>query len=403
MFIVDADRILVGPVGEVLPGAGVLVDGAVIAEVGPVEEILRRHPGVPRSAHPGRTLLPGLVNSHVHLAADLSRDPFGTVRAGDRPVTRALVERNARACLRAGCTTVRDLGDAAGVVAEVRDDPRGADLPRILTAGTPLTITGGHCWFLGGVADTESELRAAIDRTAGTADLVKIMAGGGQMTPGGPSQYEPQYPAELLRVVVEHAAQHGLPVAAHAHGTVPIIRCVDAGVSTVEHCGWHSGAGRTDRSDSHARSMARHGIVAGNTTAPQWRDMAARTPIPEGTRFGDQWVWMHEHGVPIVIGTDSGMPNAVFDGFRAGLEMFEELGFDRDWIIGTATSGAAARLGLGDRTGAVRPGLAADLVVVDGDPRDDLDRLHRPVEVVAGGRRHTQDDLVAEPRERPAR
>ena len=102
---------------------------------------------------------------------------------------------------------------------------------------------------------------------------------------------------------------------------------------------------------------------------------------------------MADHGVAHVIGTDSGMPNAVFDEFRTSLELYEDPGFDRARIIETATTGAARRLGLGASTGAGREELDADLLVVDGNPLDDLDVLHRPSHVIVRGRSYSQADL----------
>lgn len=395
--IVEADRVLVGPVGEVRDRAAVLVRGDRIAGVGPADELAARCPGAERLTFPGASIMPGLVNSHVHLAADLSPEPFGTVRRGSRDEVLALVRANAQACLRSGCTTVRDLGDAHGVVAEVRDHDRAvssAPTPRILAAGTPLTVSGGHCWFLGGIADTDAEIRAAIDSCAVSSDLIKVMAGGGQMTPGGPSEFQSQYTVAQLRLVVEHAATHGLTVAAHAHGTAPILDCIEAGVATIEHCGWRSGPQQRDRPDDAVRRMAAQGTIAGHTTPPQWRRMVERITFPDGSRFGDQISWMADRGVAHVIGTDSGMPNAVFDEFRASLELYEDLGFDRARIIETATTGAARRLGLGASTGAVREDLDADLLVVDGNPLDDLDVLHRPSHVIVRGRSYSQADLA---------
>lgn len=178
--IVEADRIIVGPVGEVLDRAAVLVRGDRIAGSA-LRMSSRCAARAPSDCASWASIMPGLVNSHVHLAADLSREPFGTVRRSPRDEVLALVRANAQACLRSGCTTVRDLGDAHGVVAEVRDQDRAvasSPTPRILAAGAPLTISGGHCWFLGGIADTDAEIRAAIDaRTAASSDLIKVMAG----------------------------------------------------------------------------------------------------------------------------------------------------------------------------------------------------------------------------------
>lgn len=399
--VYEAERLISG--GSALPGGvnAVLVEGALIASIGRSEVLRAAHPNAALRRFPGRSIMPGLINSHVHLAADLSSAPFEVAVSGARDVVRALVRRNARACLRAGCTTVRDLGDTGGVVAELHDttaSKEAAPRPRILSAGAPLTITGGHCWFLGGVADTADELRAAIDGMAGSVDLIKVMAGGGYLTSDGPTVFEAQYPTELLRVVVAHAAQHGLPVAAHAHGTEPIIRCVDAGVATIEHCGWRSGPSRRDQDDVRAATMARERIAAGTTTPVHWRKIADMIADAAGAgagyRFGGQLTWMAGHGVPILIGTDSGTPAAVFDDVRTSLELFEELGFPLEQILDMLTTSAADTLGLGARTGALRPGLDADLLVVAGDPRTDLDVLHRPELVVTQGVPFTQDQLA---------
>lgn len=395
--IIEADRLLVGPVGEVHEHTAVLVHGDRIAGVGAADELAARSPGAERLTFPGSTIMPGLINSHVHLAADLSREPFGTLQTGSRAEILRLVRTNAQACLRSGCTTVRDLGDAHGAVAEIRDEDRTATAtpgPRILAAGTPLTITGGHCWFLGGVADTDAEIREAIDTYAASSDLIKVMAGGGQMTPGGPSEFESQYTVEQLRLVVEHAASHGLTVAAHAHGTATIRDCLEAGVTTIEHCGWRSGPQQRDRPVEAVRRMAAQGTIAGDTTPPQWRRMVERITFPDGFRFGDQIRWMTDHGVAHVIGTDSGMPNAVFDEFRTSLGLYEDLGFDRGRIIETATTGAACLLGLDATTGAVREDLDADLLVVDGNPLEDLDVLHHPSHVIVRGHSYSQADLA---------
>ncbi|WP_226358691.1 amidohydrolase family protein [Pseudonocardia sp. ICBG601] len=349
---------------------------------------------------PGASIMPGLIDSHVHLVADSTTAPFTTATTGTLTEVRALARRNATACLRAGITTVRDLGDSRGVVADLRDTAApAAPRPRILSAGMPLTITGGHCWYLGGVADTAAELRTAIDLAAPTVDLIKVMAGGGYLTTGGPGVFDAQYSTELLKVVVDHAAQHGLPVAAHAHGSEPIIRCIDAGVATIEHCGWRSGPAQRNWDDDSARAMAVQNTAAGTTTPTHWRtiaDMVTSTATASGSdyQFGAQITWMDSHGVPILIGTDAGTPQAVFDDIRTPLELFEQLGFTPARIIELATTQAARILGLAETTGAVRPDLDADLMIVTGDPLVDLDALRRPELVIAQGTAYTPDRLT---------
>ncbi|RZT88678.1 imidazolonepropionase-like amidohydrolase [Pseudonocardia sediminis] len=392
--VLVADRVLVGDAGEVVepsqPPAGVLIRDGRIAAVGTAAEVRARSVDAQELAFPGGTVLPGLVNSHVHLCGDLSREPFGTASSGDRDAIAALMRRNALSALRGGCTTVRDLGDSHGLAFTLRDAIAAGEVPgpRILAAGTPLTVPGGHCWFLGGEVEGRAAIADRIDHLAAAgADLIKVMAGGGQMTPTGPSMYSSQFDPADLAFVVERAAVHGLRVAGHAHATRTIIECVDAGVHTVEHCGWRTGPGKVELCDATAARMAEAGIAAGDTTPPQWRMLAEKIPFPEDFRLGDQLPWMRDHGVPILVGTDSGLPNAVFDRFPTSLELYTERGFDRAHVLALVTALAADTLGLADETGRVRPGLAADLLVVPGDPRDDLQALGRPQLVMARGRR----------------
>lgn len=393
--LIIADRVLTGAIEDMddtaLPPAdAVLVSDDTIAAVGQADDLRRRTSGLDQElSFPGASITPGMINAHVHLCGDLSSEPFATVQSGDIAEIERLMWANARAALRGGCTTVRDLGDNYGLAFGLRDRISAGEEegPRILAAGSPLTIPQGHCWFLGGEVANRTEMGERIDALAAAgADLIKVMAGGGQMTPSGPSMYESQFSASDLRFIVERARQHGLPVAAHAHGTRTIADCAGAGVSTIEHCSWWAERGRIELQDLTARRMAERSIAAGDTTPPQWRMLAELMPFPEGFKLGDQLPWLYSHGVPILIGTDSGLPNAVFDAFPVSLELYQERGFTTTHIIALATSLAADHLGLAEVTGRVEPGLAADLLVVSGDPRDDLTALGRHELIVAHGR-----------------
>lgn len=371
MLIRDETLIAVGPRAELL------------AEVG--RDVTHRH-------HAGATILPGLINTHVHLVFDASADPVGAFQeTPSEALYRGMAER-ARQCLDAGVTTIRDLGDAAGMVFKLRAaiDSGARVGPRILAAGVPLTPPGGHCWFLGGEVDGNDAIRERIIALAAAgADVIKVMASGGQMTPGGAAMWDSQFTAAQLRFVVEQAAAVGLPVAAHAHGAQAIADSVAAGVSTIEHCTWMGENRELRFDDSVAARMAEQGTYAGDTTPPRWQRLAARFPLPPGRHFGDRLPWMDAHGVPIIIGTDAGMPNSVFNDFASALTLYQEVGFPTERTLEFATVTAARALGLDDRTGHLTPGLAADVLVVDGNPLDELTALHRPVLVVHRGRHHT--------------
>jgi imidazolonepropionase-like amidohydrolase len=179
------------------------------------------------------TLLPGLVDAHVHLAFEPTGHPLVDVLGVDDEVLLSRMRSNAARALAAGITTVRDLGDARHLTGRVRSGWTGG--PELLMSGPPITRTGGHCWFLGGAADGVDGVRAAVaQRVAAGVDIIKIMATGGLMTPGF-GVHESQYGPVELRAACEAARGFGLAVTAHAHGPRGIAESVAAGVDGVEH------------------------------------------------------------------------------------------------------------------------------------------------------------------------
>lgn len=325
---------------------------------------------------PRSTLLPGLINSHVHLAFDTSEDPVGAFQAASPEQLLAGIALRAAQALRAGVTTVRDLGDN-GLVFGVRDAIAAGQLPgpRVLASGPPVTVPGGHCWFFGGEVTDEASIRDRVRRNvAAGADLIKVMASGGHLTPGGAAMFESQFSTEQLGVIVSEAKQAGLRVAAHAHGADAITSAVAAGVDTIEHCGWMSGPGTYDRREHVARQMAAKNIYACATFNQDWlaffERLSARAPDIIA-RFS----WMDDLGVPFIAGTDAGLPGSVFDNYAGALGLYAWLGFPNERTIEFATTNAAAALGLADTTGTLAEGLAADLLVVAGDPLTDLAAL----------------------------
>ena len=350
--------------------------------------------GVPADAEvvdlPGATLLPGLVDTHVHLAFDAGSDPVAALSGRDDDAALAAMADAARAQLRAGVTTVRDLGDRDYLSLRLRDaaaEHAAGPLPTIVAAGPPVTTPGGHCHFLGGAASGVAGVRAAVrEHVERGVDVIKVMASGGEMTPGS-HPHEPQFGPAELRAAVEEAHRFGLPVAAHAHPVEAIRNALDAGVDGIEHCTFRTADGvyaPDELMDALVESGVAIGVLFG--IAP-----SAPAPPPEILRLlrasAEKFRLLWERGAVVVVGTDAGIvPQKPHGVLPFGVEELPGIGATPVEALRAGTSVAARVCGLGHRKGRVAPGFDADLLAVDGDPLADLGVLHRPVEVVAGGR-----------------
>ncbi|MFQ6198174.1 amidohydrolase family protein [Streptomyces sp. NPDC000405] len=392
--LISAGRVLTGPGGAHLTDGAVLVQGGVIVDAGTRPDLeARTAPGIPRLAFPEATLMPGLIDAHVHLALDAGPDPVAVLRASDDTDLILGMAGRALRLLNVGITTARDLGDRNGLALRLRKEITEGRLPgpRILAAGTPLTGPGGHCWFLGGEVEGTDAMRELVRRNAESGvDVIKVMATGGGITKGGPPIWQAQFTADQLRVVVEEARAAGLPVAAHAHGTEGIAAAVAAGVSTIEHCTWMAQDGFQESTEL-VDAIAAQGIRVCPAASPDWRGFAERFGPERAKEMFDRLGWMSRRGVRLIAGTDAGVSRAVFDDFVSSLEFFESIGFSPAEIVDLATTEAAEGLGIADDTGLLRTGYRADLLVVDGNPLDDLQALRRVQLVMAAGRPHVPE------------
>ncbi|SDP38155.1 Imidazolonepropionase [Actinopolyspora xinjiangensis] len=391
MQLITAATVLPGPAGESVPDGAVLVDGGTIRAVGPRSEVTPLAEDAEHVDFPGHTVLPGLINAHVHLAFDTTAEWYTHLNDSDDPDLLLGMAGRAQQALASGVTTLRDLGDRGGLAMRLRDAVDDGELagPRILSAGSPITVPGGHCWFLGGEVSNESEIRTRVeDHAAAGGDLVKVMASGGSVTPNSPPMWQSQFGLTELRVVVEAARSVGLPVAAHAHGTQSIVDAVEAGVDTIEHATWiaEGGSGSDLREDT-ARDMAERGIAVCPGWPADWRHFAERIG-PERSRAAiERLRWMAERGVPLILGTDAGLRGSAFRNFPNALGLYREIGYSNAEVIELATTTTADALGHGKETGRIAAGYAADLLVVEGDPLADLANLNRQARVLRGGER----------------
>lgn len=386
--IVTARNVIVAPDEPVITDGGVVVRGdGRIGAVGSWRDLTHRYPAADILDFPSATMLPGLVNAHVHLAFDASSDPVGALRRSDASTLLATMVKNSALLLDEGVTTVRDLGDRDSLTARLRDLIRAGEVagPRVLSAFAPLTTPGGHCFFLGGEVYDDASIRATVaDHASRGAEVIKVMASGGRLTPGGVAMWEPQFTQRQINLVVAAAREVGLPVAAHAHGTECMAMCAQAGVDTIEHGSWRSGPEGTphcyDPRDDVAEMIATAGTYICATRARNWPRW------PERDELLGRLAWMRGHGVQLIAGTDAGVGHGLYDDLIELLTLYRAAGWSPREALATATTLAAGALGYANRIGRLRPGYEADLLIVAGDPLTDLEALRRVQCVIAAGR-----------------
>jgi len=361
-------------------GALVLCEGGAIA--GMLPGGAPAPDGWPVADFPGATVLPGMIDCHVHLCGDSLEGALERLGGYADDELDAVIEASLRAQLSAGVTAVRDLGDRRGAVLGWRERARELALPAIVASGPPITTARGHCWYMGGEADDLTALRAAVrDRAERGADVVKIMTSGGAMTPGT-DVLVCQYTFEQVRLVVEEAHARGLPVTAHAHGLPAVIMAADAGADGIEHCSCVTGHG-IDVPGPLLEQLAANRVTVCPTLG---RKMTG--PLPPAIaeimrRTGMTWEGrlamvreLHEAGVVIASGVDAGISPGKPHGFLAGaVGDLVDAGIPSLAALASATSVAAAACGLGDAKGRLQDGYDADLVIVGGDPVADVGAL----------------------------
>ncbi|GAA3513193.1 amidohydrolase family protein [Aeromicrobium panaciterrae] len=382
-----ADRVLTGDRGAVIDDGAVAVEGNTIVWVGPTAELPGSLvDGAEIVTLPDVTLLPGLIDAHVHLGFDASLDPVRSLLADTDDTHRQRIVDNAAELLRVGVTTARDLGSRGYVSVEVRNAIlAGSEIgPRLVVSGPPLTTVRGHCWFLGGECASRTEMLGLVrTHAARGVDLIKVMVSGGFMTPGR-SPHESQIGTDDLVAVVRAAHEQGLRVAAHAHGSVAIADAVRAGVDTVEHCSFATEGAACEPDLEVIGLIVKAGTVVCPTVNVRHPELAAILGPERMPPIGLLWA----RGVPLVAGTDAGIGQVVHRGYVGGLEALVWYGVPPADVLVAATSAAADALGISGTTGRLKVGLDADVIAVKGDPRDDIAALRNLSLILVRGRSH---------------
>jgi imidazolonepropionase-like amidohydrolase len=350
------------------------------------------------------TVLPGLMDMHVHLDGEYSRDSRlheFTMNEADYAFEAA---KFAKRTLEAGFTVVRNLGDSFNVTVALREAIEAGDVPgpMIFTAGKSLASTGGHAdptngWahvIMGdpgpaeGVVNGVEDARKAVrQRYKDGADWIKVTATGGVLSVAKSGQ-NPQFTQEELDAIVATAADYGMRVAAHAHGTEGMKRAVLAGVASIEH--------GTYMSDEVMRLMKERGtyyvptIMAGEWVAEKaqidgfFPELVRPKAAAIGPLINETFRRAYRAGVPIVFGTDTGV-SAHGDNAQE-FALMVGAGMPPMEAIKAATSVAARFLGIEDTHGTLAAGKQADVVAVPGNPLEDIRVMERVAFVMKAGK-----------------
>jgi imidazolonepropionase-like amidohydrolase len=405
----DATRLIVRA-ALVIPATGepAIRDGAVVIRNGSIERVGRASdlatsfPDGEVATYADGTVLPGLVDAHVHLTLPGDGRPYHEVAVEPDEMMVLQAVRNAWLHLAAGVTTVRDngaRGRTAFMVREARD--RGYfPGPRMLVCGRALTMTGGHFHFFGGVADGPDEIRALVRQLVSEgADHIKIMASGGGTEGTFPGRAS--YTVEELQAAVGIAHDLGRLTTAHCRARTSMANALEAGVDCIEHGEFlvpavgHGSplAFRAEYDPELVERLLNQGIYVSYTfqafghgtlldlerkqgevgldpdetlTLARLREaLDMRTDI-FGRLLGDGF------GPRLVSSSDAGPFAERFGRPHLGLELAVRAGMEPIQAIESATRIAADACGVGDRVGTLTPGKLADLLIVRGDPTVDI-------------------------------
>ena len=403
--LIKAGRLLDGLGGPAIENGAVLVEGSRIRAVGRQDQV-----AAPEGAaaqifdYPDQTVMPGMVDAHTH------HNGFGDGRSGDDlaalpdEVLTLQSARNARASLFTGVTSVRENGPKNATTLRLRDAiDQGITLgPRMVLCGRPMAIVGGHMYYMGIQSTGPDQARANTRQLIKEgADYIKITATGGSTATSYPLR--PSFDVDELRAMTDEAHKFGKLTAAHCSSTQGTINSLDAGVDMIIHCVFVGPDGTHDFRQDVADRIAEQGAVV-NPTLHVYRGMYWALEEKKGRRelkpreaakmdslrrnFDariEDCGRLIEMGVDVVTGSDSSWGDYKLGNTPYELECLTMAGYSAARAVVSVTSGSARALDIDDEVGSLTPGKAADVIVVDGKPDEDVRALWNVTAVFLGG------------------
>lgn len=416
MLIISGKRVYLrfSPHAEYIDDFQMLIKDSRIAATGPADQLQlrKRYPEAPAADLGSGIVVPGFIDMHVHLFLnpddnadvrnlydDVSSSCYSQVsltgmngisaEACAQAVMRA--EKRAQLLLAQGITACRDLGAPFGMNnAFAGADLKHSTIPRIISSGTPLCITGGHGCDISIPCDSPQEFVRAVRRVrAEGVDLVKLMVTGG-VNSSGPEPGPMEMSAEEIRAAADTAHMLGLKTAVHAHGASGIHASVLAGVDSIEHGVFL----RDDTADIMAEKRI---FLVPTLSAPYYAVHQGLREDPDNDDHKKSLEVMDHHkksllkafsmGVPIASGSDSGTPFNSHKNALQELVFMCRAGMPEEAVLASATSQAAELLGMDAHIGTLEKGKYADFAVLKEDPLEDIEHIRNAEEVRLGGRR----------------
>ena len=373
---------------EVIENGFVEIDDGVITKVGKQSDLgdnLNVQKIIELKDH---TILPGLMNSHAHLAWDGTHDL--AQQSMDDPVEISAYKSSANMLksLRAGVTLVRDLGmNKSNLFAKQAIEQGIYPGPRLKVCGEAIVQTAGHTYWCCREASGADEMRRAVrDQVGGGADLIKIMACHDTL----------EFTDDELSAVIDETHRNGLYITAHATYDDAISRVTDFGIDCIEHGG--------PMSDSTIEKVAKKNIpicttfspvvmqsnaeLARKYNIPEWKIEERQKIVNDKSRF-DSLVRASEAGIEIIFGTDAGSPVVPHDAIVPEMKFMIDLGVVKNNLeaIQSATYRAAKVNKVEDKVGSIEVGKEADLIIVEGSPDKNIDDLTKVQQVYINGNR----------------
>jgi len=390
--IIRSTRVIDGT-GRTIERATVVIRGNRIVAVGPDRDLSISGRATKIDGR-GLSVLPGLIDCHVHLCLGAEPDVVDAITKETSSLILLKSSRAARQTLESGFTTVRDVGSRDHSIFTLQEAiGRGiVPGPRIVAAGLAICMVGGHARFIGQEVEGVQQVRAVVRaQIAAGASVIKVIASGGVLTPGT-SPDQAQMTEEELQAAVEEAQRAGRKVAAHAHGSSGMKNAVRAGVHSIEHA--------TLMDEEAAAMMKRQGVFMVPTLSALATTAACRPGcgIPENAldkakamtkRHAVSFKNAVRDGIPIAMGTDAGTPFNFHGENAQELERMVSFGMSPMQAILASTSAAARLIGIQDQVGTVEKGKLADLLLFEGNPLRRIDLLRdrsRIIGVMQAGR-----------------